>query len=46
MLDYKYFGEGSTVFNNKIYMLTWREKKIFVFDLNNLSLIEELDNPS
>jgi glutamine cyclotransferase len=28
-----YFGEGITILNDKIFMLTWKEKKCFVFDL-------------
>ena len=28
----QYFGEGITVFNDKIYMLTWQEKTCFVYD--------------
>jgi len=33
-LDSKYFGEGMTIFNNKIYWLTWQEKKGFVYNLD------------
>lgn len=29
-----YFGEGITIFNNRIYQLTWREMTAFVYDLN------------
>jgi len=32
-IDKKYFGEGMTIFNNKIYFLTWQAKKGFVYDL-------------
>lgn len=32
-LDKKYFGEGMTIFNNKIYWLTWQAKKGFVYNL-------------
>jgi glutaminyl-peptide cyclotransferase len=32
-LPAKYFAEGITVFNNKVYVLTWNEKKVFIFDL-------------
>jgi glutaminyl-peptide cyclotransferase len=32
-LDKKYFGEGMTIFNNKIFWLTWQGKKGFVYDL-------------
>ncbi len=33
-LDYKYFAEGLTILNNKIYQLTWK---------NNIGLIYDLD---
>jgi glutamine cyclotransferase len=33
-LDQKYFGEGITVLNDKIYQLSWQENTAFVYDLN------------
>lgn len=33
-LDDTYFGEGLTVVNDKIYQLTWKENKVFVYDKN------------
>ena len=33
-LESNYFGEGITILNNKIYMLTWRSGTGFVYDLN------------
>lgn len=33
-LDKEYFGEGMTIFNNKIYWLTWEAKKGFIYDLD------------
>lgn len=33
-LDNQYFGEGSTLYNNEIYMLTWYSQTGFVYDLN------------
>lgn len=33
-LDKMYFGEGITILNDTLYQLTWKEKKIFVYDLN------------
>lgn len=33
-LDPQYFGEGITLFNDKIYQLTWQAKKGFVYDLD------------
>lgn len=32
-LDRKYFGEGITIFNNKIYQLTWQSGVGFIYDL-------------
>jgi glutaminyl-peptide cyclotransferase len=40
-LDKKYFGEGITVLNDKLYQLTWQEKKVFVYDVNTLKKIQE-----
>ncbi len=31
------FGEGITIFKNKIYQLTWTSHKIFVYDVGNIS---------
>lgn len=33
-LEDNYFGEGITILNNKIYMLTWRSGTGFIYDLN------------
>lgn len=33
-LEKEYFGEGMTIFNNKIYFLTWKSNKGFVFNLD------------
>lgn len=35
--DETIFGEGITIFNNKIYQLTWENNKIFVYDLKDIS---------
>lgn len=32
-LNDRFFGEGMTIFNNKIYWLTWKAGKGFVYDL-------------
>ena len=37
--DANIFGEGITIFKNKVYQLTWEDHKIFVYDLNDLSKI-------
>ncbi len=35
-LDNKYFGEGITVLNDKIYQLTYKEKTGFIYDLKTM----------
>lgn len=40
-IDKKYFGEGMTILNDKIYFLTWQSKKGFVYDLNTFELLNE-----
>jgi len=35
----KYFGEGITIFNNKIYQLTWQGRLGFIYDLNTFKTI-------
>ena len=35
-LDPKYFGEGITIFNNKVYQLTWQEQTGFIYDAQTL----------
>ena len=35
-LDAKYFGEGITIFNNKVYQLTWQEQTGFIYDAQTL----------
>ncbi|WP_046757247.1 glutaminyl-peptide cyclotransferase [Kordia jejudonensis] len=39
-LDNVYFGEGITILNDKLYMLTWRAKAGFVFDPNTLKRLD------
>ncbi len=34
--DKKYFIEGSVMFNDKLYILTWESKMAFVYDANTL----------
>lgn len=33
-LDNAFFGEGITILRDTIYQLTWKEKSLFVYDLN------------
>ena len=40
-LEKKYFGEGMTIVNNKIYFLTWKANKGFVYNLNTFELESE-----
>jgi glutaminyl-peptide cyclotransferase len=37
------FGEGATILNGKIYQLTWREGKAFVYDAETFKLLKELE---
>ncbi len=37
-LDRKYFGEGLTILNDKIYQLTWKKKVGFVYNLESFEL--------
>ncbi len=37
----KYFSEGITIYDNKIYMLTWLNRTCFVYDLNTFNLLNE-----
>ncbi len=36
----KYFGEGITILNDKIYQLTYRAKKGFIYDLESFALLD------
>jgi glutamine cyclotransferase len=40
----QYFGEGMTFFGGRLYQMTWREHRVFVFD-NNMRPGPELSNP-
>lgn len=40
-LSGEYFGEGITLFGDKIYQITWQEKKAFVYDANDFKLLKE-----
>ena len=37
----EYFSEGSTIVGDKVYQLTWRNKKGFIYDKNTLQLQSE-----
>ncbi len=40
------FSEGSAIVENKIYQLTWKNKKGFIYDKSSLKLIKEFDYPN
>jgi len=44
-LDDTYFGEGITVFDGKIYQLTWEEHAVFVYDATTFKKINTLNWP-
>jgi glutamine cyclotransferase len=44
-LDAPYFGEGITVYDGKIYQLTWEEHKVFVYDATTFKKINTLNWP-
>lgn len=40
MMDEKYFGEGITILNKKIYQLTYRAQTGFVYDVENFAKLD------
>ena len=42
----KYFGEGITFFKDKVYQLTYQEKKGFVYDANTFQKLREFTLPT
>lgn len=36
----KYFGEGITIFNNRIFQLTYKTQVAFVYNLENMALVD------
>jgi glutamine cyclotransferase len=40
----RYFGEGLTFFGGRLYQMTWREHRVFVFD-HAIHPLPELSNP-
>ncbi|MDD3641710.1 MAG: glutaminyl-peptide cyclotransferase [Atribacterota bacterium] len=36
----KFFGEGITIFNNRIYQLTWKKQTGFIYDLETFRLLD------
>ncbi len=39
-LDARFFGEGITVLNNRLYQLTWQAKTGFIYDVEKFSKID------
>ncbi len=46
ILDKEYFGEGVTVLNNKVYQLTWKNKKGFIYDFKSYEKLGEFSYDS
>ncbi|WP_343690911.1 glutaminyl-peptide cyclotransferase [Chitinophaga sp.] len=44
-IDKTVFGEGIAIFDNKIYQLTYRSNKVFVYDFNTFKKIAEYPWP-
>jgi glutamine cyclotransferase len=43
ILDNRYFGEGITILNNKLYYLTWQTKIGFIYDARTFKQIGEFN---
>lgn len=43
-IESSHFGEGSTFFDNKIYMMTWKNGIVYIFD-KNLELLDTISMP-
>lgn len=41
----RYFVEGSVALNGRVYVLTWRERACFVYDVNTWSYLGQFYNP-
>ncbi|GAB1473383.1 glutaminyl-peptide cyclotransferase [Bacteroidota bacterium] len=44
-LQSKYFGEGAVVFGERLYLLTWEQKEVLVYDINTFKQLGTLYNP-
>lgn len=42
-LEKQYFGEGTTLLNGKIYQMTYKENKCFVYDAKTFTKLKEFD---
>lgn len=43
LLDPKYFGEGMTIINNKVYYLTWKHHTGFIYDFKSFKEIGQFN---
>lgn len=41
----RYFAEGLTIFQDKIFVITWNERKVFVFDLKTHEQLDTMRYP-
>lgn len=39
------FGEGITILGDKLYQLTWKSRRGYVYDLKTMELLDEFDTP-
>jgi len=46
VLSNEFFGEGITVFGDKIIQLTWQNQKGFVYDKHSFDLLQEFSYPT
>jgi glutaminyl-peptide cyclotransferase len=44
-LEDQYFGEGITIFGDRIYQLTWQENTGFIYDKNSFELTQTFSYP-
>ena len=42
-LDNEFFGEGLTIFDQRIIQLTWKNKVGFIYDLNSMKMIKSFN---
>jgi glutamine cyclotransferase len=45
-LDSKYFGEGITILENRVFQLTWKSNVGFVYDLDTFDIMEQFSYPT
>lgn len=44
-LSSRYFGEGITVFNDRVYQLTWQSHTVFIYDLETFQVTDSFYLP-